>query len=92
MRILVAAVLALSFAGQSFAQDSTAAAQQANDQIQAPVTAPAVADVAVATTASTGGIWTGAVVGIGALAVIAVAIGTSGGHNSNNHGTTGTTH
>ncbi len=94
MKILVAAVLAMCCAGQGFAQDSTV--QQAGDQVQPPITAPAAAQMATpaaASTQATGLISPAVIVGVGVIVAVAVAVGVSGGnHKNNDHGTTGTTH
>ncbi len=84
MKILttVAAVLALSFAGQSFAQQANTDSDNDN---KAAMTSPAEASEA-----SEGALSSGAVVAIGAAIVIVVAVAASGGSNHHTGGTTGT--
>jgi hypothetical protein len=86
MKILVAAVFALSLAGQSFAQD-TATTQANQAQPETALTAPAAADVtpAAATTTATTTISPAVYVGIAAVAAVGIAVGIS--NNDNNHQT-----
>lgn len=90
--VLLASLLALSFAGQGFAEDQSkpAAVVIAPSAVAA---APAVVAPAVAGGAAFGALSTGAVVGIAAatVAVVAVAV-TAGGGDSHHSGTTGTHH
>jgi len=95
--VVAASMLALSLAGQSFAEDvdskkdcteagghmDNGRCVAANGAVLAPAAAAGVAG---------GTLSTGAIVGISAVVVAAVAVGVSGNSHTTNHGTGGTTH
>lgn len=101
--VAVAAVLALTLAGQCFAEDVdskhdckevggvvNSAGQCVKDGVVIATPASVVAP-AVATGAAEGGLSGGVIAGVAAIAVVAVAVGASGGGGNSHHGTTGTT-
>src|SRR5437868_5626264 len=100
--VAVAAVLALAFAGQCFAEDLDSShdckehgGQMVNghcmkDGVEIG-TGAGVVSPAVAGGEAAGGLSAGAVAGIVAVVAVAVAVGVSGNGNKDEHGTSGTT-